>query len=259
MWILGRMRSWSFRRTTRTSTLTPSVWRVTIPNREPANADQIVLQGTHVRLEALQAKHAPALVEAASVDRATYGFTYVPDGIEAMRAYVASALGDRESGRAVPFATVDLATGAVVGTTRFATFGYYAWPAGNAFQRGEHLPDEVEIGWTWLAASSQRSPINTEAKLLMLTHAFESWEVHVVRLKTDSRNERSRSAILRLGARYDGNLRAHSPASDGLMRDSAYFSIVSAEWPAVRAGLERKLQPLARQMDGFKPQCVQGG
>ena len=214
-----------------------------MPEREPAYPGQVALGGVYVRLEALAAGHVAGLVEAASVDRATYGFTFVPEGWEAMGAYVTSAISDREAGRAVPFATIDKQTGRVVGTTRFATFGHYAWPEGNEHQRGEHLPDDVEIGWTWLASDAQRSPINTEAKLLMLTHAFETWRVHVVRLKTDARNERSRSAILRLGAKFDGILRAHVPASDGLLRDSAYFSIVDAEWPTVRAGLELKLQP----------------
>lgn len=218
-----------------------------MPDTEPTNADRITLKGAYVRLEALDARHVPGLVEAASVERATYGFTFVPEGRDAMEAYVASAIRDRHEGRAVPFATVDAETGNVVGTTRFATFVYYAWPSGHPLQRGDHLPDDVEIGWTWLAADAQRSPINTEAKLLMMMHAFESWRVHVVRLKTDARNERSRSAILRLGAKFDGILRSHVPASDGLMRDSAYFSIVDAEWPIVRAGLEQKLQPLARK------------
>jgi len=213
-----------------------------MPDREPANPERLVLEGTHVRLEPLRVAHVSALVAAASEDRSTYGFTYVPDGLAATEAYVASAIIDREAGRCVPFATIDGSSGRVVGTTRFATFGHYAWEGASVHQRGEHLPDDVEIGWTWLAASAQRTPINTEAKLLMLSHAFENWRVHVVRLKTDSRNERSRSAILRLGAQHDGILRAAQPASDGAMRDTAYFSILETEWPRVRAGLRTKLE-----------------
>ena len=209
--------------------------------REPANPERIVLEGGHVRLEPLRVAHVSALVAAASEDRSTYGFTYVPDGLAATEAYVASAVVDREAGRAVPFATIDRSSGRVVGTTRFATFGYYAWDGDNPQQRGDHLPDDVEIGWTWLAASAQRTPINTEAKLLMLGQAFESWRVHVVRLKTDARNKRSWNAILRLGAEHDGVLRAAQPASDGAMRDTAYFSIVDAQWPSVRDGLHAKL------------------
>ena len=100
----------------------------------------------------------------------------------------------------------------------------------------------VEIGWTWLAAAAQRTPINTEAKLLMLAHAFDHWRVHRVSLMTDARNQRSRNAILRLGARFDGVLRAARPASDGAIRDTAAFSILEAEWPAVRANLEARLK-----------------
>jgi len=113
--------------------------------------------------------------------------------------------------------------------------------AGNRHQRGPERPDVVEIGATWLAAAAQRTPINTEAKVLMLTHAFDHWRVHRVSLMTDARNQRSRDAIGRLGARFDGILRAARPASDGVIRDTAAFSILEAEWPAVRANLEARL------------------
>lgn len=213
-----------------------------VPEREPANTSDLLLQGRYVRLVPLELRHVQGLADAASEDRGTYAFTSVPEGEKAMREYVVTAISDREAGRAVPFATIDKNSGQVVGTTRFATFAYHPWPPGSPLQRGTHLPDDVEIGWTWLAASAQRTPVNTEAKLLMLGHAFEFWRVHVVRFKTDARNERSRKAILRLGAHYDGALRSHVPASDGTMRDSAYFSILDGEWPAVRAALESRLQ-----------------
>ena len=113
--------------------------------------------------------------------------------------------------------------------------------------RGVGVPDDerpptvVEIGSTWYAASAQRTALNAEVKLLLLSHAFDVWEVLRVTLKTDARNERSRAAIERLGARHEGIRRAHTIASDGTVRDTAYYSIVAAEWPAVREGLRRRL------------------
>jgi RimJ/RimL family protein N-acetyltransferase len=165
----------------------------------------------------------------------------VPGSLAEAAAYIETALREEAARRSLPFATVDRATGRVVGSTRFLNIEYWTWPADNAHQRGAERPDVVEIGATWLAAAAQRTPINTEAKLLMLTHAFDRWRVHRVSLMTDARNERSRTAILRLGARFDGVLRAARPASDGAIRDTAAFSILEAEWPAVRAKLEARL------------------
>lgn len=199
----------------------------------------VTLEGPAVRLEPLSLDHVPALVAAAAEDRATYAWTHVPDGEAEMRAYVEAALELAGRGEALPFATLDLATGRVVGSTRFANFERLPWggsPPGPATP-----PDGVEIGWTWLAASAQRSAINTGAKYLMLRHAFEAWGTRVVRLKTDRRNARSRAAIERIGAKLDGVIRAHSVGADGQLRDSAYYSIVESEWPAVRAALEARL------------------
>ena len=124
----------------------------------------------------------------------------------------------------------------MLGSTRFMNIEHWPWDLAGAD------PDAVEIGSTWLAPSAQRTPVNTEAKLLMLTHAFEVWHVQRVTLKTDARNERSRNAILRLGARFDGVLRANMPAYDGAWpRDSAFYSILASEWPAVRSGLRTRL------------------
>jgi RimJ/RimL family protein N-acetyltransferase len=201
----------------------------------------VVLEGQHVRLEPLTAGHALPLLGAASGPRDTYEFTSVPATAPEMEDYIAAALRDRDAGRALPFATVDRRTGRAVGSTRFFNIEFWAWPAGNPHQRGEHVPDAVEIGWTWLAASAQRSGINTEAKLLMLTHAFETWRVHRVSFMTDARNARSRAAILRLGARFDGILRAQRAAVDGGIRDSAAFSILEAEWPEARRNLQHRL------------------
>ncbi len=200
----------------------------------------VVLQGAHVKLEPLTPAHVPALCRVAGGPRDTYEFTLVPVGEAAMRAYVESALAEQAARRAMPFATAD-ATGTVVGSTRFGNIEFWPWPPGNANQRGTDVPDAVEIGWTWLAASAQRTAVNTEAKLLMLTHAFETWHVHRVSLMTDARNMRSRAAIARLGAHADGVLRAQRPATDGGIRDGAAYSILEAEWPAVKAGLRARL------------------
>lgn len=201
----------------------------------------VTLEGKHVRLEPLTLAHLDALLKVGRGPRGTYAFTTVPASETSMRAYIESALADQAASRALPFATVDGQAGRVVGSTRFLNIEFWPWPSGNPHQRGAHLPDAVEIGATWLAEDAQRTPINTEAKLLMLRHAFETWRVHRVRLMTDARNTRSRQAILRLGARFDGVLRAAREGSDGTIRDTATYSILDAEWPAVQERLERRL------------------
>jgi RimJ/RimL family protein N-acetyltransferase len=162
-----------------------------------------------------------------------------------MRAYVGAALEDERSGWALAFAIRWLENAEVVGTTRFLELEYWAWPPawppGRPSVGGCGAPSVAEIGSTWLAASAQRSGINTEAKLLMLSHAFETWAVKRVSFKTDGRNTRSREAIERLGARFEGVRRAHSTATDGSLRDSVYFSILQDEWPEVKSGLIRRL------------------
>lgn len=200
----------------------------------------LTLEGAHVRLEPLALAHVPALAAAASGPRDTYALTWVPEGAPAMRRYVEEALALREGGAAVPFATVQRASGLVIGSTRFFNFEYLRWPEG--MRAPPQPPDAVEIGWTWLAPSAQRTAANTEAKLLMLTHAFESWRVLRVNLRTDARNARSRAAIERLGAKLDGILRAHLPAADGGVRDTASYSLLASEWPAARARLAGRLQ-----------------
>ena len=207
----------------------------------PPRVAPLILEGRHVRLEPLGLAHAPALAAAATGPRDTYRFTLVPTDLAAMRAYIESALADQAAGRALPFATVARATGRVLGSTRFGNIEFWPWAAANVHQRGPELPDVVEIGWTWLAAAAQRTPVNTEVKLLMLTHAFETWRVHAAKLNTDARNQRSRAAIERIGARFDGVLRAHRPASDGGIRDTAAFSLLEAEWPVAKARLLARL------------------
>ena len=204
--------------------------------------DLVTLEGRYVRLEPLTIDHVPALVQAATQSRATYDLTDVPSDEPSMRRYVDTALSLRDAAKALPFTTIARATGNVVGSTRFGNIEFWNWPAGNPHQRGERLPDVVEIGWTWLSPEAQRTGINTEAKLLMLTHAFESWMVHRVSFRTDSRNERSRAAIERLGAQFDGVVRAASIAYDGAIRDSAIYSILDSDWLEVKdrlAGLLR--------------------
>jgi len=202
----------------------------------------VTLEGRYVRLKPLSLDHVPALLAVASGPRQTFALTYVPSDEPSLRQYVAAALAEQTAGRALPFATVERKTDRVVGSTRFGNIEFWAWPAGSPQQRGEHLPDVVEIGWTWLAGDVQRSGVNTEAKLLMLSHAFEVWRVHRVSLMTDARNTRSREAIQRLGARADGVLRAARVAADGGIRDTAAYSILDTEWPAVKAGLQARLR-----------------
>lgn len=196
------------------------------------------LEGRLVRLDPLSEDHVEALAEASGEDRSTYGFTTVPDGVQETRAYVTAALADRDAGEGLPFAQIRKADGKVVGTTRFTNL--------RRHETNSSLY-AVEIGWTWLAASAQRSGINVEAKLLLIGHAFDVIGVSRVDLKTDARNARSRKAIGALGATFEGILRnwnpSHARGEEGLLRDSAMFSIVSTEWPAVRKRLEERLAP----------------
>ena len=199
-----------------------------------------VLEGRHVRLEPLSKDHIAGLTAAAARDPALYVWSYIPQGLAAMTQYVESALASRAAGTAVPFAKLRSADGTVIGSSRFFDIERWAWPAGHPEARHER-PDGCEIGYTWLAADAIRTAANTEAKLLMLTHAFESWGVKRVCLHTDARNERSRAAMLRIGAQFEGVLRAHRLASDFTARDSARYSILAAEWPAVKARLYARL------------------
>jgi len=200
-------------------------------------ADGTQLEGAVVRLEPLGLHHVEPLARLASAEREAFRWSVVPFDLDTTRAYVALALTEAEKGLSVPFATVLRSSGAVVGSTRFMSFE--RWP--QAFQPppGPGGPiDAVEIGSTWLSAAARRTAVNTEAKRLMLTHAFETWRVRRVTLKTDARNEASRRAIERLGARLDGVLRTHARASDGGPRDSAWYSILADEWPSVRERLD---------------------
>ncbi|MER7836577.1 GNAT family protein [Streptomyces sp. NPDC096040] len=194
-----------------------------------------VLAGELVRLEPLEHRHADDLAVAAEEDRGSYAFTWVPRA-EEVDVYVDAQLARAATGRLAPYAQVSLATGRAVGVTAF--WDPRCWLA-------EDQLDAVEIGFTWLAASAQGTGVNAEAKYLLLRHAFDSWGVSRVDLKTDARNERSRAAVAAVGARFEGVLRNWSrswvPGEDGRLRDSAIFSVTAAEWPQCRKRLEDRV------------------
>lgn len=196
------------------------------PTAPALDVDDLV--GTHVILERLRTDHVVDIAAAASGDRSTFAWTGVPADEATAEAYVAGLLADAAKGRAAPFVQRRTADGSIVGCTRFMS---PLWPLGR------RDPDEVEVGGTWLAVDAQRSAINTEAKLLLLTHAFEVWSVQRVAICTDDRNDRSRRAIERLGATFEGVLRRHRPSTAageaGALRDTAVYSIIVDEWPAV--------------------------
>lgn len=184
--------------------------------------------GEVVRLEPLTQDHHGPLCEV-GLDAELWRWTTTKiQSPQQMNTYIDAALRAQREGTALPFATIERATGRVVGSTRFANID-------EANRRGE-------IGWTWVARPWQRTRINTEAKYLMLRHAFESLGWIRVELKTDSLNERSRAAILRIGAKEEGVFRNHMICDSGRIRHTVYFSIIDSEWPAVKAALERKLQ-----------------
>ena len=205
---------------------------------------QISLIGTHVRLEPLAMHHTPALAAAASGNAELYQWSPVPQTVPEAEQYIKTALAWRDAGTAVSFTTIRLADNLVVGSTRFFNLEFWAWPEGHALH-ARKTPDACEIGYTWLSPSAIRTPINTEAKYLLLQHAFEEWKVLRVCLHTDMRNTRSRAAIERIGGKFEGTLRAHRMAADFIPRDSARFSIIASEWPEVRAKLKAKLSPSA--------------
>ena len=200
-------------------------------------AERIVLEGGYVRLEPLDIGHADALVAAAAAEPSLYQWSAVPQGKREVTRYIDTALEWREAGTAVPFAILRLEDNLVIGSTRYFDMERWAWPQGHS-RRGSSTADACEIGYTWLTLSAVRTAANTEAKLLMLTHAFESWRMLRVCLHTDKRNQRSRAAIERIGGQFEGLLRAHRLATDHTARDSARYSIVAQEWPAVKARLE---------------------
>jgi RimJ/RimL family protein N-acetyltransferase len=187
----------------------------------------VILEGQHVRLEPLSPAHEEPL-NAAAADGELWNssVTIVPTRAT-MAAYIATALHAQTTGRELPFVIIRKASGEIVGSTRFYDI--------------ELADRRVEIGYTWLAASVQRTEVNTESKLLLLTHAFETWRCIRVALITDVLNQQSHAAILRLGAKQEGVLRNHMVMPGGRYRDSVSFSIIEAEWPEVKASLQAKL------------------
>lgn len=200
--------------------------------------DAPVLAGRVVRLDPLAVTDVAELVAAATEDRSHYGLTRVPGDLEAMDAYVQLAVNEAANGGCLPLVVRSRETGRVIGTTRFLDLGYWRT---QADARWSVHPSVAEIGSTWFAASAQRTAANTETKILMLDHAFDVWRSYRVSFQTDARNDRSRAAIERLGATFDGVLRAHKQAADGGIRNTAYFSILREEWPESRNRLTDRL------------------
>jgi RimJ/RimL family protein N-acetyltransferase len=184
--------------------------------------------------------HATGLLDAAREPRQSFRFTWVPQPDAAdVRRYIDNALRDFEAGTALPFVTLSATTGLVVGSTRFMNAEH--WPSGNGHPSPNTLPDAIEIGSTWLAETHQRSGINTEAKLMMLDHAFHVLQVKRFTFKTDARNLVSRRNIERTGAQLDGVIRRHMNATDGGLRDTALYSLLPDEWVIAREKLAARL------------------
>jgi RimJ/RimL family protein N-acetyltransferase len=202
-------------------------------------ADAPVLPGKYIRLEPLDRGHISGLVAAAAVDPLLYRWTPVPQGELSATTYVETALAWRDAGTAVPFAIIRKDDDVVIGSTRFFNLDRWLWPMGH--QRHGGALDACEIGYSWLTSAAIRTAANTEAKLLMLTHAFEAWHALRVCFHTDARNQRSRNALERLGPKFEGILRSHRMAADFIPRDSACYSIVVADWPDVKQRLTQFL------------------
>ena len=194
---------------------------------EPMRVERVTLEGAHVRLEPLSLEHLDALCEIAlDPDLWRWTVAQVHDR-DSLRRYIENALREESAGTALPFATVERSGGRVLGSTRYGAIDLRS--------------RRVEIGWTFVGRAWQRSAVNTEAKYLMIRHAFERLGCHRVELKTDALNARSRAAILRIGAVEEGTLRRHTVTETGRVRDTVYFGITDEEWPAVRERLERRL------------------
>lgn len=193
----------------------------------PMNIEPVTLEGDVVRLEPLRNMHFEALCEVGLEPELWQWTPFRVWTPEDMRGYISSALEGQAAGSMLPFVTIERASGRVVGSTRFMSID---------------LPNRrLEIGSTWIARDWRRTAVNTEAKYLMLLHAFETLGAIRVELKTDALNERSRTAILRIGAKQEGIFRSHMLTWSGRRRDSVYFAIIDAEWPEVKRDLETKL------------------
>ncbi len=187
----------------------------------------VTLEGQHTRLEPLSLAHHEALIAAAGDGELWNSIVTIVPTRDTMAEYIEAALIGQAKGSELPFVIIQKVTNRIVGTTRF----YYIQPQ----QRN------ASIGYTWMATSAQRTAVNTEAKLLLLTHAFEHWNCVRVEFVTDVLNQQSRAAIIRLGAKQEGILRNHLIMPNGRIRDSVCFSIIAEEWPEVKAGLTARL------------------
>lgn len=199
----------------------------TIPVRDPMSVAPVTLTGYHVCMVPLSFEHLEPLCAIGLEEELWRWSPLKLRTAEHMRAYLAAALREQTEGMALPFATTEKATGRVVGCTRFGNID-------TAHRR-------MEIGWTWIGIPWQRTVVNTEAKYLMLQHAFETLGCVRIELKTDALNQRSRQAILRLGAKEEGTFRNHMITDEGRLRHSVYFSIIDEEWPQIKVHLQRKL------------------
>jgi N-acetyltransferase len=188
----------------------------------------IVLEGETVKLAPLKLNYLDRLYEAANDESLWFWTVNVIKSKDDLRRYVETALREFESKISLPFVIKEKSTDKIIGSTRF----------GNIDIKNR----KAEIGWTWINPRWQRTRVNTEAKLLMLTHAFEIWKCVRVELKTDALNEKSRNAILRIGAKEEGILRNHMITDTGRFRDTVYFSIIDSEWQTVKAVLNEKLR-----------------
>jgi RimJ/RimL family protein N-acetyltransferase len=191
------------------------------------NLGPIALEGRYVRLEPLRPHHAGALYRAGQAPEIWDWLAVAFTGPESAEAFIAAALQGEAAGAELPFAVIWKETGEVVGSTRYLEI--------------DPLNKSVEIGWTWYSPAVWGTVVNPEAKLLLMQHAFETWGARRVWLKTDAKNLRSQAAIRKLGAQYEGTLRHHRIRRDGSMRDTVIFSVIDPEWPAVKAGLLRRL------------------
>ena len=198
-------------------------------DRQSFSIADVTLAGPRTKLAPLTLAWLEALAEAAADPAIFRWHVALMNGPAAIRTWVEKALAERAASKALPFVTLDAATGRVIGSTRFFNIDVANLKA--------------EIGFTWLVASAQRTGVNREAKYLMLRHAFETWKLRRVEFKAHAKNQQSRAALLRLGAVEEGTLRNHMVMPDGSARDSVYFSIVDAEWPEVKARLEAQLRP----------------
>lgn len=207
--------------------------------------EELTLSGRYVRLEPLAKHHIQSLSTAAAPDPSLddptlYNWSPIPQGIAATTRYVETALNWRNAGTAVPFAVVRLSDNTVIGSTRFWNIERWLWPQGHERYNNPY-PDACEIGYSWYARSAIRTAVNTEAKFLLLTHAFEVWNALRICLHTDLRNTRSQAAIERLGCKREGILRAHRMSSDFIPRDSVRFSMIASEWPEAKQRLANRL------------------